>query len=734
MELSEFAGRILLSASLADKIAHVGEFSDSSPLAAVTLPVLPCRSEKLSLDRWRSSPKVPFPSRSDLLKTDQIAVLLHFFANHELLALELMALALLKFPDAPPAFRMGIAHTMRDEQRHLLSYMARMTEFGLEFGDIPLNDFFWSQCASMKTPMDYVCRMSLTFEQANLDFAAYFRDVLGEIGDRRTAALLDDVLIDEMNHVRHGLNWFRRWKTEDASDWQAFCAALGGEINPSRAKGMVFRSDYRKDVGLSEDFISQLHIFSQSKGRPPKAMFFNPEAEEDVRAGGGRAPVLSQALAMTRDDLSPVMLFVSSQADLVVLPREMPTEFMVGLRKTGFLLPEVAVSEISESALKRYLKNKKLSGLLPWSVSPTSMRIEKSIGLGTESVFSGSSAELRWLHSKVTALQLLSEFLSQTEEQDILVDGHSIGIAVDSPEAFDGFIQHFSKSHMESKFVAKRPLSASGRHRIYGAISDGGWSAQPPNVQQWFRKSWQSDEIPLVQPFFERVIDLSMQARIECNGDQVNTFVLGITRVLNAERGQYLGTCVGRFLGDADPELLKFFYGKSFGRSPEEILRDLTVWTGQRLASRGYRGSFGIDAFIFRTADGSLRLYPMIEINARFTMGRVALALSKRMVPGRVGIWLHVTRSMLEKLQLKSFVELRNRWLQDFPLSTHERSGGVVIVGGLLETTPAEQSSQVWTCFLVLKNSIDELKKLGLSEWLPFSADRRSVDKPATRP
>ena len=52
--------------------------------------------------------------------------LLHFFANHELLATELMALVLLKFPDAPAAFRKGVLETLKDEQEHTRLYIERM--------------------------------------------------------------------------------------------------------------------------------------------------------------------------------------------------------------------------------------------------------------------------------------------------------------------------------------------------------------------------------------------------------------------------------------------------------------------------------------------------------------------------------------------------------------------------------------------------------------------------------
>ena len=62
--------------------------------------------------------------------------LLHFFANHELLATELMALVLPKFPDAPAALpaRRAAKHSRTNRNtRGLLSIHA----CGIEFGELP---------------------------------------------------------------------------------------------------------------------------------------------------------------------------------------------------------------------------------------------------------------------------------------------------------------------------------------------------------------------------------------------------------------------------------------------------------------------------------------------------------------------------------------------------------------------------------------------------------------------
>lgn len=737
MELREFAKNILFSSSLDEKLVDGGTFTDRHPLLMVDLPALPARCEKLSLSRWGAEARVAFPSRSDLLNPSQVGVLLHFFANHELLALELMALALLKFPDAPQQFRLGIAHTMRDEQKHLRAYIERMRSLGIEFGDIPLNDFFWSQCASINTPMDYVCRMSLTFEQANLDFAAYFRDVLTDLGDGRTAQMLDTVLQDEMSHVRHGLNWFRRWKPENESDWHAFCSALGAEINPSRAKGMVFRADYRREIGLADSYINALHVYSQSKGRPPRLAFFNPEAEEEIRAGGSSAPVLSGVLSATRDDLAPVMLFLAAQTDLLVTPRALPVEFLVGLRRAGFILPEFTVGEISEKNFVELNQTRKLSGLMPWAISPTSLKFGQRLKLSEQ--HSMDKKVLRDVHSKNTAANLLREYLNAHPDDRRLVSPDEIGMCVPDQIHFDEFISRLSQKGLHGRFVAKRPWSASGRHRIFGAVADGSWQSQPEDVRRWFEKSWRTGELPLLQSYFSRVVDVSLQARVEREDAGARTHILGFTRVLNSERGQYAGSCVGRYLTDSSPELLRFFYqsaaqGPHAEKDVEGVLKHLAEWVGARLAERGFCGPFGIDAFVYRDEDSRLRLFPMIEINPRFTMGRVAVALSRRIIPGRVGVWLHVPKSWLEKLNVASFPELRDKWQALMPLQIHEKSGGIVIAGGLLETTPAELCEQIWTCFVVGHSLVAESEKLGIKDLLMFSGSAPTADRLATLP
>ena len=174
MEIREFAEGILFGDTIEQKLVKPAAImTDENPCFIRALPTMPHRPSALKFAN--AAGKLPFPKENAMRDERVRGQVLHFFANHELLALEVMALALLKFADAPPKFRLGLVHTMAEEQQHLVMYMQRMQELGVGFGDVAVNDFFWACLAGMKSPLDYVAGMSLTFEQANLDFSNHYR-------------------------------------------------------------------------------------------------------------------------------------------------------------------------------------------------------------------------------------------------------------------------------------------------------------------------------------------------------------------------------------------------------------------------------------------------------------------------------------------------------------------------------------------------------------------------------
>ena len=331
MQLSTLAERLLLRPDIADKLAPVDGLQDDRRASSVT-PEFPARPPGLRLDE--DGPRPPFPRLSQLDDPVQRGRVLHFFANHELLAMELMALALLRFPDAEPAWRMGLAHTLLEEQDHMRRYLARMEELGVRFGSMPVSPFFWNVLKTMRHPRDVAVGLGLVFEQANLDWCRYYGAAVRELGDEETHALLERVYQDEVRHVAHSLKWFRRWKQAEASDWDAFVTAMELPLNPARARGKGFDRAGREAAGLAGDFIDRLQTFSRSRGRKPWVYRFNPGVE--IEAAGRPLPGAVQDL---RRDLAALPHVLASSDDIVLAPKQR-VAFLRHLQEGGFVLPE----------------------------------------------------------------------------------------------------------------------------------------------------------------------------------------------------------------------------------------------------------------------------------------------------------------------------------------------------------------------------------------------------------
>lgn len=259
MEIQAFAHRILASPLLEDKLQPPpSDLTDLAPGEPQhwTCPVrLP---EHQFADRRKRS-KMPAPgSLGDPIRR---AITLHHFANHELMALELFAAALLAFPTMPAPFRRGLLVILADEQRHFRLYQTRMEALGMRFGDRPLNDHFWRVAGDLDSPLKFVAAMALTFENGNLDYAQQYAAYFRTVGDMQSANIMDQVHDDELMHVRFGVHWLRRLKEPQQSDWEAYTGALVFPTTPARAKGLHFDRIAREVVGLDRDFIDRLEAY-----------------------------------------------------------------------------------------------------------------------------------------------------------------------------------------------------------------------------------------------------------------------------------------------------------------------------------------------------------------------------------------------------------------------------------------------------------------------------------------
>lgn len=527
-----------------------------------------------------------------------------------------MALALLKFPDAPAAFREGLADTLREEQLHTRWYVNRMRECGVEFGQYPLSRFFWDAVSRMESPLDYVSRLSLTFEQANLDYALHYGNLLREAGDGKSASILLRIYEDEIAHVGYGLTWFRRWKEEKESDWSALSRRLPFPLSPSRAKGnrTAFNEAGRRAAGFDEDYIERLALFERSKGRTPNVFYFNPEAEH--RAAVWPRPYHPDKMALAViHDLEFLAAFLARKDD-VLLMRRLPSQaHLAKLRRCGLTLPELeALDATGKPDSGALLLHRKINRFQPWAIAPDLAQVFRDLAPGT--VTTGPAPTAPWsektraLFSKVSQVTALGRWMGPSYPCHNPAELAAATTALRKLGYREG--------------ILKRAFSTAGSGMVRLALSEN----EPSPARPLSDKVLAEGGI-LLEPAHERVLDFSVQYHIE---DGTARFI-GFVEQIISKGGGYRGSLSQiKFCKGLAPGIARFLMDEVFPLYAADgpLAADLGRWA----AEHGYEGPLGIDAYVHRDPSGALALRPFCEINPRHTMGRVTLELRRQIAPG----------------------------------------------------------------------------------------------------
>jgi uncharacterized ferritin-like protein (DUF455 family) len=264
MHYHKWAQSLLFGPNLEDKLLEAKDLIYDDTFFAFEMPKDPGRLKKIEF----SDVVIKFPKRTSFHLDEKKGVAMHFFANHELLAIEMMAMALLRYPvinNDDLLFKKGLVKTIQDEQKHFKMYINRIKEFGIEFGDYPLNDFFWRRAHDLHTPSHFYSLMALTFESANLDFARYYGECFAEVEDKQSESIMNIVFEDEISHVALGAKWLNCWRG-DKRLWEYYENHLPKLLTPARAKGIHFNKEARYRAGLDESFVNLLENYRDDFG------------------------------------------------------------------------------------------------------------------------------------------------------------------------------------------------------------------------------------------------------------------------------------------------------------------------------------------------------------------------------------------------------------------------------------------------------------------------------------
>jgi uncharacterized ferritin-like protein (DUF455 family) len=205
----------------------------------------------------RGSARAPkSPGREALRAPLRRAQLVHTFLHHELQAAELMAWAVLAFPEAPRAFRRGLLGILADEVRHMNAYQGYLASLGHTFGDFPVRDWFWERVPSSPTPAHFVAVLGIGFEGGNLDHAPRFAERFRAVGDLEGAALQERICAEEVPHVRFALRWFAELTA--GADFATWMRHLPPPLSPMVMRGAPINVEGRRRAGFSDAFLEEL--------------------------------------------------------------------------------------------------------------------------------------------------------------------------------------------------------------------------------------------------------------------------------------------------------------------------------------------------------------------------------------------------------------------------------------------------------------------------------------------
>lgn len=164
-------------------------------------------------------------------------------------------------------------------------------------------------------------------------------------------------------------------------------------------------------------------------------------------------------------------------------------------------------------------------------------------------------------------------------------------------------------------FTLKPRIGSSGRGRVAGR--DG--RITPELLGALPRLAGAGGAI--LEPWLDRLADASAQLSIDADG---SVTLLGTLEMVVTPSGGILGHR-GEFDSRGRPRS---------GLPEEEALREAAGACGVAAARDGYRGPCGIDAFVFEDPESRDRTFrPLVECNARFTGGIVAIGHLRRSLP-----------------------------------------------------------------------------------------------------
>lgn len=371
--------------------------------------------------------------------------------------------------------------------------------------------------------------------------------------------------------------------------------------------------------------------------RPPNVFVFNPFAEGYLARGKAFTPVKHQ-WRLARD-LANLPQFLGGPEDVVLVAERPSRAFLEELDQAGFAPPEFV--ELKGEAIdpESGLGKRPLGGLRPWAWGPDSAEVFAPVMANVAGAARAPgqyfNQDIARLYSKAWSAEFLARVLSGRAEEPWLCPGREAGVAVDSVSGAMAAIEAIRRRG-HHKIVVKEALGVAGHNSIRL------WEPELLETQlKWIASALKPGRQLVVEPWLERVLDFSVQLEMEADGLKLR----GYTGLITDLKGQFQANWAAAGGISANTMVLGGAPGETVDRFHRLYEKIIGLLEGE-FQRAGYLGPAGIDAFLYQPAEEGCRLKPIVEINPRYTMGRLTLELLKHTCPGSYGMFRLVSRAM----------------------------------------------------------------------------------------
>jgi hypothetical protein len=237
---------------------------------------------------------------------------------------------------------------------------------------------------------------------------------------------------------------------------------------------------------------------------------------------------------------------------------------------------------------------------------------------------------------------------------------------------------------------------ARGHHKIvvkeaFGVAGSNAMRLFEPDVLptqlRWLENKFAHRHELVVEPWLERDLDFSAQLEMTANGLKL----CGYTGLQCDARGQFVANFAESHHHKRIPAKIISLFAE-----PKDISNRLLEFYGEvfsaleiELRKLDFTGPIGIDAFVYRAENGAVKLKPIVEINPRYTMGRVLVELMRQTFQNSLGSFRLVNAAQLRAGGFENFPAYAQMLAEKFPLQLEGEPLPRIRAGALCLNDPA---------------------------------------------